>query len=455
MLIVSDSDEEGCGRTIIVPRRKAAASSSPSSAVTKNQTVKKEETAVEEEIVEATFDDYDVCDIQCFYCCEIMRVADKFVLCEVCEGFVACLPCWHRHNLSLLELEERKAKLLRRDQRRQHKLWPQLHDHSFSMEHADWTNPDQGDFREGTYRELHDLRVEGRANKENDDGLNKRKSLNSINHNRINRGVNDGESLASRKSTKKSLLSSPVSCSQVSRKDAPAQSQPSKQIVKAAAHSLMDLSSTQSTSMLPISCVNRSPHLLHHELIQFYAAHPIAHTSSIEVRVSHHIPPVIDQPCQLGVFATKSIQAGEDICYYASHWMHQDDARSMKLDQRAYMRRAPDTGGVLDGAPTSKLFKRPIPKSVIGILQLKALKASDLILGNHGLPSWPVGCMINSCIGGQQSTESNVAVAHVNVRQGQGIPQGSYIKLIARLNIAVGDELLCQYKNGEEKQWKY
>ncbi len=123
-------------------------------------------------------------------------------------------------------------------------------------------------------------------------------------------------------------------------------------------------------------------HELHHELLRFYAAHPIAHTSSIEVRVSHHIIQLIDQPCQLGVFATKSIKAGEDICYYASHLLHLAAARSVKPDQKAYMRQAPDTGGwVLDGAPTSKLFKRPIPKSANGIVQLKALKASELIVG--------------------------------------------------------------------------
>lgn len=470
MLIVSDSDEEGCGRTIIVPRSKppSAASAQVCGVEPKiKMEVKKEEEEEEEEegIFFGPLDDYDVCDIQCFYCCEIMRAADRFVICEICEGFVACPPCWERHNLSLLELEERKVKLLRRDQRRQHKLWPRLREHSFKMSHADWDS-DGGNFRVGTFRELNQLRAEGRANKENggENGLNRRTSLLSSND-RMNGGPTDKQSpLTSRKSTKRSSLCSPVSSSQPSRKEAPAQESPSQQestpnikSVKAAASTLMGLASTQPAASMPsIPTVDRpARHELHHELLHFYAAHPIAHTSSIEVRISHHIIQLIDQPCQLGVFATKSIKAGEDICYYASHLLHHAAARSLKPDQKAYIRQAPDTGGwVLDGAPTSKLFKRPIPKSANGILQLRALKASDFILGNHGLPSWPVGCMINSPAGGQQPREANVATAYQGAKQGQGVPQGSYIKLVARLDIAVGEELLCVYNNNEETQWK-
>ena len=114
----------------------------------------------------AEISNYAVCDIQCFYCFDILRAADRFVLCERCEGFVSCVRCWRRtefpgETYSLADLELRKEKLLTRDARRQHKLWSRLHEHQFDAEHADWTDPESGDFNTYTYKQLAALREAG------------------------------------------------------------------------------------------------------------------------------------------------------------------------------------------------------------------------------------------------------------------------------------------------------
>lgn len=94
-----------------------------------------------------------------------MRAADYFVLCEKCEGFVSCVKCWRKterpdEQWTMGDLQRRKERLLLRDASRQHKLWPRLHEHSFDMNHADWTDSDNGHFGITNFQQLHRLRVE-------------------------------------------------------------------------------------------------------------------------------------------------------------------------------------------------------------------------------------------------------------------------------------------------------
>lgn len=78
---------------------------------------------------------------------------------------------------------------------------------------------------------------------------------------------------------------------------------------------------------------------------------------------------------------------------------------------------------------------------------------STAFLYASGLPDWPIGCMINSCAGEQPSGQ-NVKLADVHIKEGLGLPQGSYVKLIARVDIQAGQELLGKYNTPEEVKWK-
>lgn len=64
----------------------------------------------------------------------------KFVLCDTCNGFSACLPCWksqgNARGWSVNFLEAQKEWLLLVDRDRQIKHWPLLHKHLFTMTHA-------------------------------------------------------------------------------------------------------------------------------------------------------------------------------------------------------------------------------------------------------------------------------------------------------------------------------
>ena len=98
-----------------------------------------------------------VCDIQCFYCAHIFLAAERFVLCEKCEGFVSCEACW-RLKKDMFWLLKMQIQRLGEDRPRKHKLWGRLHEHEFDMEHADWREPDLLHFAKYTFQELYDLR---------------------------------------------------------------------------------------------------------------------------------------------------------------------------------------------------------------------------------------------------------------------------------------------------------
>ena len=99
--------------------------------------------------------------MQCFYCLRAVPREARFVICDACDGLVACERCWDdarpdrgvegRH---VDWLEERRHTLLRRDRRlpRELRQWRRLRHHSFDMAHADWTR-DPTHFSLTTYAE--------------------------------------------------------------------------------------------------------------------------------------------------------------------------------------------------------------------------------------------------------------------------------------------------------------
>ena len=71
-------------------------------------------------------------DIYCFYCAKRFLLRDRFVVCDVCNGFTSCVRCWTRTEWSKGSLREHQAELLKRWPHR----WPHLQSHDFTMEHA-------------------------------------------------------------------------------------------------------------------------------------------------------------------------------------------------------------------------------------------------------------------------------------------------------------------------------
>lgn len=94
----------------------------------------------------------------CFYCTRApFNMTTKFVLCDTCNGFSACLPCWrsqgNARGWSINFLEAQKAELIRLDQDRQIKYWPLLQQHHFTMAHAN-SDSDTPDFSVWTRKQF-------------------------------------------------------------------------------------------------------------------------------------------------------------------------------------------------------------------------------------------------------------------------------------------------------------
>ena len=71
-------------------------------------------------------------DVYCFYCSKRFLLTDRFVICDVCNGFTSCVRCWKRNQWSKGSLREHQAELIRRFPVR----WEHLHAHAFTMDHA-------------------------------------------------------------------------------------------------------------------------------------------------------------------------------------------------------------------------------------------------------------------------------------------------------------------------------
>ena len=91
----------------------------------------------------------------------------------------------------------------------------------------------------------------------------------------------------------------------------------------------------------------------HLQLVEYYRDHRIPHSSSIEVKASLYVPPTEKEACELGVFATQAIAAGEPICWYAAHFVSEVDARKTSVAHRSHMRIVAGAGGVLRRRRTS------------------------------------------------------------------------------------------------------
>jgi len=459
-------------------------------------------------VAAADLNGYDVCDIQCFYCCHIFRVDEQFVMCETCEGFVSCPTCWEKteeegQQYGIPDLEEVKDKRLRRDARRRHKLWPQLAQHKFSMQHADWTDLDSGDFNTYTYRQLAALREAGltgevgHKRKEpaaaaSPPATPARRTM-SAPHSAPPPAAAAAAAVSSTKLQQTTARVAPASAphsnttarslfvrSQASRTIPAASSQPSRKSAPASSGAVNQRrqieekeeededddeeeersSAAQTTRESTPSVTAAAASTLlcpppDAALLKLYTSRPLKYSSAIEVRASAHLPPLLGQPCQLGVFATRDIPKDSPICYYASH---REFKKQVKQEESSHARRLAETDFVLDGRPTARLFTRYIAHDRAGIAQVLQMPAAAF-LAQAGtdkaklLAQLAVGCMINSPAGrpGDRPTKPNVKVAHGRIPDGAGLPLGALPFLVAKFNIKIGEELLCCYHNPEEK----
>lgn len=83
----------------------------------------------------------------CFYCSKLFHGRDdKFVMCDTCEGFTACLKCWdtegNKKGWDRQKLRDKKQALIEMDNLKDTSLWPLLHLHLFSPNHADMDSSD-------------------------------------------------------------------------------------------------------------------------------------------------------------------------------------------------------------------------------------------------------------------------------------------------------------------------
>ena len=140
----------------------------------------------------------------------------------------------------------------------------------------------------------------------------------------------------------------------------------------------------------------------------------------------------------------------------------------MPRELSSHTRYVPNTTVVLDGAPTARLFTRYIAHTQAGITGVLNMRAEAFLPYNTKDPAkqaalrdllsqLAIGCMVNSPAAGGSSrpghraVNANVCNQWVNTYDGDGLALGEFSRLDARRNIKKGDELLCCYKNGEER----
>jgi hypothetical protein len=177
----------------------------------------------------------------------------------------------------------------------------------------------------------------------------------------------------------------------------------------------------------------------------------------VEVRMSRHVPTRVGEPTQLGVFATRKIKNGEFIADYGGCLTHHEDVR-FEESSRTHMREVPFTGRVADGGPLAQLYTRYISSTEEGLEEMKALPSKAFAPCEGTLPppvlarylQLPVGAMMNSPAGPPGAQ----AKANAQAKQEQ-FPEcgfGVYSALWANSDIELGGEVLCTYKNNEEKR---
>jgi len=368
-----------------------------------------------------------VTDIQCFYCETIFWASERFVLCEKCEGFVSCLFCWtdterEGKKWSVEELELQQRKLLQRDERRKYKLWPNLQDHGFRMEHADWTDPDKGHFHVYTWLQLKRLRDQGLGDP-----------------------------------TRKKSEHRPAA-SVVSQESSSSLIRPSRTV-----NGSFELRKQKGAAQTTLVHYQRGPKDLtqeatqqSHALLQLFNAHLVRPPLQIiEVRASRHIPQPYHQPCELGVFAIDRIFEGEVIDFYAAHLRDRDNTATLSSKSMSYSRVVSNATLVLDGWPTAALFSRPTARSAADMQHIMDLPASRFLPATKDerelLATLPLGCMINSPEGTRY--EANVRCGIFKAKPGHGVIEADYPVMVASKNINVGEELLCPYNITEARGW--
>jgi hypothetical protein len=190
------------------------------------------------------------------------------------------------------------------------------------------------------------------------------------------------------------------------------------------------------------------------ELLAAYAREVAAHPDaapSLEVRASHYVAQSLNEPCQLGVFACRRILEGERVCFYAGHISHKTDVKEM-----SHARCIASTDSCLDGLPTADLFTRFIPANQAAVDAIRRMPAADFLPAADSnerklLNMLPIGCMINSPVGGRKIANTRIVWFHVP--EGQGLPQAPISRFQATRDIEIGEELLGKYSSNEEKQW--
>jgi hypothetical protein len=183
-----------------------------------------------------------------------------------------------------------------------------------------------------------------------------------------------------------------------------------------------------------------------------------------EIRASHHASSGVQQPSSLGVFATRDIARGEFIDWYSAHATSVQDFRQNRYRPRSHLATMPNNDCVMDGYPTASALTRFVPHDEDSLARMKLMPASEfeprtmyahsalfrpeigtLLLRFHELPK---GCIINSA-----GTETKLNNCKREFHGGfsktmliDGVPF-----IVATSNIRKGEELLCPYKNHEER----
>jgi len=190
-----------------------------------------------------------------------------------------------------------------------------------------------------------------------------------------------------------------------------------------------------------------------------------------EIRASQHAPSSLGQPTSLGLFATRDIAKGEFIDFYSIFLTHQSVYAGSSIS-RSHVCKLPNSSWCLDGMPMASALTRYsaedagahtrvllmkagafLPSAMYAHAALSHPTVAGMLARFHELPK---GCLINSP--GHMPNRVNCRRIHnkqdfsenISCQLGLEIPY-----IAAKTDILRGQELLCAYKNDEERDKKW